>query len=254
MQRLFAALILAPLFLTLAPDARAQWQDGNLAVRTNGSVFQPGDRLKVELLALDRVGEFFYTQVGYRYSELETVEEKDADGNVSTKQVRRERVRVRQPGPALESIEAHRAITLDDTFTFSEDSPAGEYTVEVAVFRAYTRERVATIRAHVFFQEAGAPGEGGRMFLRGFKQAFAGNYVAFDGEFPADGRYSVVLLGSAGVVKHLKAGGYASGRREFHVASEHLSELAGRTVDVLVHDHLSNTSSTLARVTLPSGR
>jgi hypothetical protein len=254
MKSICAACVFALSFLTLAPEARAQWQDGNLAVRTNGSVFQPGDRLKVELLALDRVGEFFFTQVGYRYSELETVEEKDADGNVSTKQVRRERVRERKPGPALESIEAHRLITLDDTFAFSEDSPAGEYAVEVAVFRAYTKERVATLRAHVFFQEAGAPGRHGGMFLRGFKQAFAGNYLAFDGEFPADGRYSVVLLSGAGVVKHLKVGGYASGRREFHVASEHLSGLAGRTVDVLVHDHLSNTSSTLTRVTLPAAQ
>jgi hypothetical protein len=90
------------------------------------------------------------------------------------------------------------------------------------------------------------------MFLRGFKQALAGNYLVFDGEFPETGRYSAVLLNNNTVVKQLKTGAYKSGRREFHILSDQLNEFSGRTFDVLVHDHASGTSSTLTRVTIPS--
>lgn len=254
MKKLLAPCMFALLFLTSTQTVAAQWQDGNLAVRTNGNVFQPGDRLKVELLALDRVSDFFYTQVSYRYFEMEKVEEKDKDGNVTTRQERRERVRARKAGPVLESMDAHRLLALDDTFNFSEDSPAGLYTVEVAVFRAYTKERAATLRTDVIFQRDDAErAPDGPLFLRGFKQAFSKNYLAFDGEFPEQGRYSVALLSGASVVKHLKTGGYTSGRREFHITSEQMSDVAGRTLDVLVHDHASGRSSTLARVAIPAG-
>lgn len=246
-----ASLLAAAIVLlaALSHPTQAQWQDGNLAIRTNSNIFQPGDKLKVELLSLERINDTFYTQVSYRYSELETVEEKDADGNVTTKQVSRERIRRRNPGPSFENMEALRSIVLDDSFNFSEDSPSGQYIVEVALFRTYTKEPVATLRSYVFFQEVA---EASPMFLRSFKQAFTNNYLAFDGMFPTQGRYSAVLLSGNTIIKHLKTGAYTSGRREFHILSEQLNNLAGRTFDVLIHDHLSGTSSTLARVTIPA--
>ena len=43
--------------------AQAQWRNGAITVRTNGNVFEPGDKVKVELLALEKIDEPFFAQV-----------------------------------------------------------------------------------------------------------------------------------------------------------------------------------------------
>jgi hypothetical protein len=109
---LFAAVLFATGF---SPEAKAQWLDGKIAVRTNGNNFQSGDRLKVELLPLELINERFYTQVSYRFNE--TIEEKDKDGKVTKKQA--EKKIERPASPILESLKAFQMIALDDTFWIS---------------------------------------------------------------------------------------------------------------------------------------
>ncbi len=62
MAKRFAALFATTIFaLMFAPEARAQWLDGKMAVRTNGNSFQSGDRLRVKLLPLELINERFYS-------------------------------------------------------------------------------------------------------------------------------------------------------------------------------------------------
>src|SRR5215813_149658 len=71
MGKQFAFFFATVLFVIAFPrEARAQWLDGKVAVRTNGNNFQSGDQLKVELLPLDLINERFYTQVTYRFLQL----------------------------------------------------------------------------------------------------------------------------------------------------------------------------------------
>ena len=119
--------MLGTMLAMMAIPARAQWQNGNLTVRTNGNVFQSGDQLKVEILALDTIPEQFYTQVAYTFDE--TVEEKDKDVKTTEKLV--ERSRKRSASPLLDRMEKYQALVVDDTFHFGEVSPTGRYTVEV---------------------------------------------------------------------------------------------------------------------------
>src|SRR5262245_14122391 len=135
MIRRFAVSIVMALFaLAFSPEARAQWLDGKIAIKTNGNNFQSGDQLKVELLPLELINERFFTQVTYRYNE--TVKETDDDGKVTEKQV--EKKISRKAGPILESLKAFQIIPLDDSFYFGDASATGRYTVEVRVMQAYT--------------------------------------------------------------------------------------------------------------------
>ena len=70
MTKRFLILLATVLFAVgFSYEAKAQWLDGKVTLRTNGNNFQSGDRLKVELLPLDLINERFYTQVSYRFNE-----------------------------------------------------------------------------------------------------------------------------------------------------------------------------------------
>ena len=242
-------LVTAILALTaFSSEARAQWQDGNLAIKTNGTIFQSGDQLKVEVVALSAINDLFYTQVSYKF--METVKVKDEDGNETSQP--EERIRTRQPGPTLESLEKYRSLVLDDTFHFGEGNPTGRYTIEVAVLRPYTKERLATLRANIFFQQVDYACHSCAPFLSSLKRANSANWLTFDGIFAESGRYSVLLLSNGQVVKHIIASIYPNGSRELNVISDLLTGTAGRTFDILIQDHDRNVSSTLARVNIPS--
>jgi hypothetical protein len=236
-----------------ALPAQAQWQSGNLALRTNGNIFQSGDQLRVEVMALERITESFYTQVTYAYNER--VEEKDEDGNVTYKQV--ERTRKRDASPVIESLDKHQSLVLDDRFHFGDASPAGWYEVRVRVFQAHTDALLAALRTCLFYQSSGAEGlsKGNcELFLRSVKRVNNEMFWTFDGQFKLDARYSVMLMRGNRVLKHLISGGYASQAREFNLASAELEGLAGQSYDILVHDHQSGRSSTLAKAAIPSAQ
>ncbi|HKX33668.1 MAG TPA: hypothetical protein VJ302_38670 [Blastocatellia bacterium] len=234
--------------LLCSQNARAQWQNGNLAIKTNGNVFQSGDQLKVEILALESITESFSAQVSYSY--FETVEEKDENGTIQEKQV--EQTRRREAGPVLESMARDQSLVLDDAFHFGDGSPAGRYTVQVRILQAYTRRPLATLRTCVFYQTVSkTPGECD-LHLSSLKRVTHEMFLTFDGHFKEVGRYTVVLFRGGKLIKQLPTGGYLSGSREFNLASDALGGTAGQTFDILVHDHLHGLSSTLARVTIPS--
>lgn len=236
------------LTLVLAQEAQSQWRNGNLALRTNGNSFQSGDRLKVEVLALETINEPFFTQVSYRFAE--TVREKDKDGHETTKQ--EERTSTRPTGPVLESLDQFRLLSVDDTFHFGEASPAGRYTIEVGVFRGYTKERLATLRSCVVYQNGERPTDACPLHLRSLKRANSEEWLIFDGNFSVDGRYSATLLSGTKVIKYLEGNIGTSGSHEITIASHLLTGVAGKTYDILLHDHSSNRSSTLSRVTIPA--
>ena len=241
-----AAILLA---LLASDEVKAQWQAGNLALRTNGNSFQSGDRLKVELLALKIINEPFYTQVSYRF--VEPVRIKDKDGHETTKH--EERVRTRQAGPVLESLEEFRSLVLDDTFHFGEASPEGAYTIEVAVFSNYTKERVATLRSCIWYGDTKSSSKACPLYLRSLRWTYTDEWISFDGIFSERGRYSVVLMSADKVVKYFDAGVFTKGEKELSVTSDQLMRFAGQTFDVIVHDHAQNYSSTLVRVRIPTG-
>lgn len=245
------AAILA--LMAFSSKARAQWQDGNLAIKTNGTIFQSGDQLKVEVVALSQINDLFYTQVSYKFTETVKVREKDKDGKEGKETTKQEeRIRTRQPGPTLESLEKYRSLVLDDTFNFGEGNPTGRYTIEVAVLRPYTKERLATLRANIFFQEVDYGCQSCAPFLASLKRANSANWLTFDGIFAQSGRYSVLLISNGQIVKHINASIYPNGSRELNVISELLAGSSGRTFDILIQDHDRNISSTLARVNIPS--
>src|SRR5262245_40342111 len=114
MKRLSIVLALFCILFALSTETNAQWQNGNLALRTNGNSFQSGDAFKIEIVSLDSIYEPFYTQVSYSYSV--EVEKKDDDGNVEKKT--EARTIDRKPGPVIESMEKLQSVVLDDTFHF----------------------------------------------------------------------------------------------------------------------------------------
>jgi hypothetical protein len=245
----------AALFAVMAfsSEARSQWQDGNLAIKTNGTTFQSGDQLKVEIIALNAVNELFYTQVSYKFTETVKVREKDKDSKEEKEVTRQEeRTRTRPAGPVLESMEKYRTLVLDDTFHFGEGNPTGRYTIEVNVFRAYGKERLATLRAYIFFQNVDYACKACAPFLGSLKRANSAQWLAFDGIFAESGRYTVLLLSNGQVVKHIIASIYSSGSRELNIISDQLTGTSGRTFDILIQDHDRQVSSTLARVNIPS--
>jgi hypothetical protein len=234
----------------LAPAVSAQWQNGNLALRTNGNTFQSGDQLRVELIALEGITESFSAQVVYGFTE--TVQEKDDDGNATTKQV--DRLRKREGGPTIENFGKFQTLLLDDRYHFGDASPGGWYEVRVELFQPYTRKPITTLRTCVFYQNANSEGQSNSactLYLRGIKRVNHKLFWTFDGRFTQNARFSVLLLRGSKVLKHLTAGAYSSGAREFSISSPELEGTAGQTFDILVHDHLSGLSSTLMNVTIP---
>src|SRR5262245_31905800 len=243
---LFATVLFAPGF---AQEARAQWFDGKVAVKTNGNNFQSGDRLKVELLPLELINERFYTQVSYLFNE--TIEEKDNDGKVTKKQV--EKKIERQARPIMESLKAFQLIALDDTFYFGDASRTGRYTVEVRVFQAYTNTLLATLRSCVIFQSS-TEAEECDTFLRALKTVHHAMFFTFDGRFNPRAYYSVTFLNRNEVVSHIDAGAYTDGVSALGLSSDKLDGLAGQTLDILILDKYNGVSSSLSRVTLASVR
>lgn len=241
------SLVLGTMLAMMAIPARAQWQNGNLTVRTNGNVFQSGDQLKVEILALDTIPEQFYTQVAYTFDE--TVEEKDKDGKTTEKLV--ERSRKRSASPLLDRMEKYQVLVVDDTFHFGEVSPTGRYTVEVSVFQANTKKLLALLKTCVLHQDEAAKPRTCETHLRSLKRANTETYLTFDGAF-AKADYTVLLLRGGRVVRHILASTYTAGPRELNLSSSLLEGTGGSTFDILIHDARRGISSTLARVTLPT--
>ncbi|HEV2704996.1 MAG TPA: hypothetical protein VGV59_03680 [Pyrinomonadaceae bacterium] len=241
-----SALLL--LLLLAAPEARAQWQGGNLAVKTNGNDFRSGDQLKVEIIALKDITESFYTSVSYSF--YERVKVKDEDGKETEQDELR--TRTREAGPVVERLRQFQTITLDDTFNFGEGSIAGRYMVEVGVFNGFTRERLATLRTCVFYLPRGGRRDECSPSLRALRRANSDVWLTFDGTFSERARYSVTLLAGGKVVKFIDYGVVATSRQELNVSSEDLAGISGRTFDVLLHDHETAASSTLTRLTVPS--
>jgi hypothetical protein len=237
--------------LLLSNTVEAQWQIGYVALRTNGNVFQSGDQLKVEIIALESITDNFYTVVSYSYSE--TVEEKDKDGKVEHKRVTR--TRKREQGPVLQSMGKHQSLVLDTAFHFGDASPAGLYSVEVGIFQAYTKQRLATLRTCVYFAASSSRGDECSFYLRGFRRVNGDGFLTFDGNFrDGSGNYSVLLLRGEKVELQIDAGGYTNGAREFNLVSDSLRGAVGQTYDILIVDKTRLVSTTLARVTIPSAQ
>jgi hypothetical protein len=243
---LFATVLCA---IGFSQEAKAQWPDGKMAVRTNGNNFQSGDRLKVELLPLELINERFYTQVSYRFNE--TIEDKDEDGKVKKKQV--EKKIERKASPILESLKAFQMIALDDTFNFGDASPTGRYVVEVRVFQAYTNKLLGTLRSCVVFQPS-PEAEECDTFLRALKNVHHSMFFSFDGRFNPRAYYSVTFLNRNEVVSYIEAGAYTDGVGNLNLSSDKLDGLSGQTLDILILDKYTGVSSTLSRVTIPSAR
>jgi hypothetical protein len=250
MTKRFTSLFAIFLFaLGLSQEAKAQWLDGKAALKTNGNNFQPGDRLKVDLLPFELINERFYTQVSYRFNE--TIEEKDEDGKVTKKQV--EKKIDRKPGPIMESLKAFQMITLDDSFYFGDASPTGRHTVEVRVFQGYTNRLLGTLRSCVILQSSSetAPCD---TFLRALKNVHNTMFFTFDGRFNTSAYYSVTFLNRNEVIAHIDAGAYTDGAGTLGLSSDKLEGLAGQTLDILILDKYSGVSSTLSRAPIASAR
>ena len=245
--------LLSLLAICLAQPAAAQWQNGNLAIRTNGNTFESGDQVRVELIALEPITESFSAEVVYVFTEV--VEEKGEDDKVTQKQV--ERTRKREGGPQIENFGKFQSLLLDDRFHFGDASPGGWYEVRVNLFQVNSRQPIATLRTCLFHQNANSQEQsnaGCELFLRTLKRVNNEAFWTFDGRFKNNARYSVLLLQGGKVVKHLVAGGYNNGPREFNLSGPELVGAAGQTYDLLVHDHQSGSSTTLAKVTIPEAQ
>src|SRR5215510_666668 len=230
MTRRFMLLFATVLFtLGFSQETRAQWLDGKVALRTNGNNFQPGDRLKVELLPLELINERFYTQVSYSFKEI--IKEKDKDDKLTEKQV--EKKIDRQAGPILESVKAFQMITLDDTFFFGDASPTGRYVVEVRVFQPYTNRLLGTLRSCVVFQPS-SEAEECDTFLRALKNVHHSMFFSFDGRFNPRAYYSVTFLNRNEVVSYIEAGAYTDGVGNLNLSSDKLDGLSGQTLDILI--------------------
>ena len=128
MLRAATALTLVATF-AFTPVAGVAWQGNMLAVRTNDGILRPGDTLRVELVALDTVYGPFRARVRYRFAERVTV--RDEEGR--ERQELQERILVRSPGAAIESLAPGQTVLLDDTFHLGSSSLPGTYSVEVDI-------------------------------------------------------------------------------------------------------------------------
>ena len=247
---LFLAVFFS-LAIAIVPT-QAQWQDGNLALKTNGSIFDSGERLRVEIIALADIPESFYTQVSYSFKVkvLKHIEEeKDGKKTERDEEVEETRTRERKAGPLLLNMEQHQTQLLDDTWHFGEGLPGRCITVNVNIFRAYTKQKVATLSSCVCYEDSTAPECS--TYLRGFKQLHSNTWISFAGQFYADARYSVLFVNDGKVAQHLQTGIYANDAKELNISAAEFKLEAKRSYDVLVHDHRTGNSSTLSKVIIP---
>lgn len=249
-MHLRAPFLAAIVLLGVSPRSFSQWQSGNLAIITNGNMFQSGDQLKVGILALETINEPFSAQVSYQFEE--TVIEKDKDGGESLKQV--PRTLTRKMSAVLESLDQFKQVVLDDTFHFGEGNPAGMYLIEIAIFRSGEKQRAATLRSCAFYQERDKWLDSCPLYLSSLKRANDERWLTFDGRFSDRARYTATLLSKNQIVTHIDVGVYPNGNRQLDISSDLLAGTTGRTFDILIHDHLNNYSTTLGRVTIPSAR
>ena len=249
-----ANLLASLIFLLTSISVQAQWQDGNLAVKTNGTVFKSGEQLKVEIIALEAIPESFYTQVSYSYQvKVKKIIETEKDG-MTTKEEREIEetvVKKRKENPLLLKMDQHQIQLLDSTYHFGDTAPEGCITVNVEVFRAYTKESMARLSACVCYEDSVKPSCS--TFMRGLKRINNDTWVTFDGVFSIDARYSVLIMQDSEVVQHLRAGVNGSGK-ELNMTAFEFNTLAGKTYDVLVHDHYKSNSSTLVKVNFANSR
>jgi len=255
MQARLAAFV-AGMLLTAPAAARAQYYN-DLALRTNGSVVRAGDTLKVELIALADFTVPFSAQVSYRYNETITV--RDEDGHES--QAVRERVLTRAPTPVIDAIARLGSVLLDDTFSFGHGSRTGRYSVEVAILTGAAGRRAATIGTCVTFvdpeatpEERSRQLEGCSLALHGVARVTGPGWITFEGIFPSEGRYSLVLVRDNRALSLVEYGGVPIGPRLLDLTSPALASLAGQTIDIVLHNHELARSTTLARLTVPDGR
>src|SRR5262245_13973133 len=104
--------LLAGAVIVLVPSAaQAQWQNGDMALRTNGNLFESGERLKVELLALAPIPEQFSPEIRYVFVEQVKVV---GEGGISRDE-EREKTVTRPLGVAVERMELYQRVVLDDT-------------------------------------------------------------------------------------------------------------------------------------------
>ncbi|MFN7929963.1 MAG: hypothetical protein U0Y68_18845 [Blastocatellia bacterium] len=241
------------ILLLCASAAQAQWQDGNLAIKTNGSIFKSGDPLKVEVIALEAIPESFALQVSYSYTiqvrKIEIKEDADGKKTETEKEVDELVTRKRAMGSLILQMEQYQTQLLDDTYHFGEGAPRGCLTVNVDVFRAYSKERISTLSASVCYEDSEHPTV--LPFLRGFKKVYSDTWISFDGAFSAEGRYSALLISDGKVVQHLRTGIHTSDKKEIHLSSFEFNTVTGKNYDVLIVDHNKSTSSTLSKVTIP---
>lgn len=247
------SLLAIALLLVLAPAVHAQWQDGNLAIKTNGSIFKSGEPLKVEVIALEAIPESFALQVSYSYTvkvrKLEVKEDADGKKTETEREVDEMVTRKRERGSVILQMEQYQTQLLDDTWHFGEGAPRGCLTVQVDVFRAYSKERISTLSSSVCYEESPRPTA--LPFLRGFKRVYSDTWISFDGAFSPESRYSALLISDGKVVQHLRTGLHTNDGKELQISSFEFNTSTGKNYEVLVTDHSKSTSSTLSKVTIP---
>jgi hypothetical protein len=217
-----------PFFSTAA---FAQWQNGDLALRTNGNLFRSGETLRVELVALGPLFGPFSVQV--RYGLIEQVQVVDKDGNRSVQT--RDRAVTRPPGPPIERLDPYQRLLLDDTLHFGEDSPEGCFRVDALVFLGGDPRPTTTLRSCVCVAESRDLPGSCTPYLRALREA----------------RSDDTLISDRGVELHIPPGVTAATPDEMQVFSAALRGAKARAVDILIHDHRSERSTTLSRASLP---
>ena len=240
-------LLTSATVLCCSTAALAQWQNGDLALRTNGNLFRSGDTLRVELVALGPIFGPLSVQVRYRLAE--EVQVVDKDGARSTQS--RPRLVTRPAGPPVERLDAYQLLLLDDTLHFGEDSPEGCFPVEAVVFLADDARPATTLRTCVCLADSHDLPASCAPYVRSLKEARSDEWLIFDGLFAAEGLYSLVLLSDDGRILHVPPGVTATTPDEMQVLSPLLRPARARAVDLLVHDHRSERSTTLGRFSLP---
>ncbi len=241
-----AALVAA---FTLAPSDGVSWQGDMLAVRTSGGILRPGDTLRVELLALDAVYGPFRARVRYSFAERVTVRDEDGE-----RQELRERVLVRSPGAAIESLAPGQTVLLDDTFHLGSSSVPGAYHVEVDILDLGLERPSATIRSCACLPDDVRSEPTCALLLTGVSRVNTGDWLTLAGRFPDHGWYQAALVRDGRVVSLMQTGIYSTSSTELELTAPVLPRLAGQTVDLVVHDPASNTSATLPRLVIPLAR
>ncbi len=248
--KIFTAL----LFFVTSISAQAQWQDGNLALKTNGSVFKSGEQLKVEIVALEAIPESFYTQVSYSYQvKVKKTVETEKDGKTTTeeKEVEETVVKKRKENPLLLKMDQYQIQLLDSTYYFGDIAPEGCLTVYVDIFRAYSKEPVSRLCSYVCFEDRVRPTSA--TFMRSLKRVNNATWVTFDGLFSLNARYSALIIRDSEVVQHFRAG-VTGDEKELNMTAFEFNTLADKTYEVLVHDHNKSNSSTLVKVNFANSK